>query len=50
MLYIAEKPELARASAEGLGASTRRNGYYEGRNDHVAREIGAGSIALLEHF
>ena len=35
MLYIAEKPELARAIVEGLGGGTKRNGYYECGTDRV---------------
>lgn len=35
MLYIAEKPELARAIVEGLGGGSKRNGYYECGNDRV---------------
>jgi DNA topoisomerase-3 len=34
-LFIAEKPELARAIAEGLGGGTRRQGYIECGNDRV---------------
>jgi hypothetical protein len=35
MLYIAEKPELARAIAEALGGGTKRTGFYECGNDIV---------------
>ncbi len=35
MLYIAEKPELARAIVEGLGGGVKRGGYYECGNDRV---------------
>ena len=35
MLYIAEKPELARAIVEGLGGGIKRNGYYECGDDRV---------------
>jgi DNA topoisomerase-3 len=35
MLYIAEKPELARAIVEGLGGGTKRNGFYECSDDRV---------------
>ena len=35
MLYIAEKPELARAIVDGLGGGAKRNGYYECGNDKV---------------
>ena len=36
MLYIAEKPELARAIVEALGGGNRKNGYYECGTDTVA--------------
>ena len=35
MLYIAEKPELARAIVEGLGGGAKRKGYYECGGDRV---------------
>ena len=35
MLYIAEKPELARAIVEALGGGNRKNGYYDCGNDTV---------------
>ena len=35
MLYIAEKPELARAIVEGLGGGDKRNGYYQCGDDRV---------------
>lgn len=35
MLYIAEKPELARAIVEGLGGGTKKNGYYDCGGDFV---------------
>ncbi len=35
MLYIAEKPELARAIAEALGGGAKRKGYYECGQDTV---------------
>ncbi len=35
MLYVAEKPELARAIVEALGGGTKRNGFYECGNDQV---------------
>lgn len=35
-LFIAEKPDLAKAIVEGLGGGTRRNGYYECGSDYVA--------------
>jgi len=34
-LFIAEKPELAKAIVEGLGGGTRRGGYYDCGNDYV---------------
>jgi DNA topoisomerase-3 len=34
-LFIAEKPELARAIVEGLGGGPQRNGYYECANNDV---------------
>ncbi len=36
MLYIAEKPELARAIVEALGGGEKRRGYYECGADRVA--------------
>ncbi|MDR1744294.1 MAG: DNA topoisomerase III, partial [Planctomycetota bacterium] len=35
MLYIAEKPELARAVVEALGGGEKRRGYYECGADSV---------------
>ncbi len=35
MLYIAEKPELARAIVEALGGGGKQNGYYECGRDKV---------------
>ena len=35
-LFIAEKPELAKAIVEGLGGGSRKDGYYECGNDKVA--------------
>ncbi len=35
MLYVAEKPELARAIVEALGGGTKRTGFYECGNDQV---------------
>jgi len=34
-LFIAEKPELAKAIVEGLGGGSRKNGYYECGDDRV---------------
>lgn len=34
-LFIAEKPELARAIVEGLGGGSRRSGYFDCGNDYV---------------
>ena len=34
-LFIAEKPDLARAIVEGLGGGSRRNGYFDCGNDYV---------------
>ncbi len=35
MLYIAEKPELARAIVDALGGGSKSRGYYECGNDRV---------------
>jgi DNA topoisomerase III len=35
-LFIAEKPELARAIAEGLGGGKRKEGYFDCGDDRVA--------------
>lgn len=35
-LFIAEKPDLAKAIVEGLGGGSRKDGYYECGNDRVA--------------
>ena len=35
MLYIAEKPELARAIVEGLGGGSKMQGYYQCGEDRV---------------
>ncbi len=35
MLYIAEKPELARAIVEGLGGGSKKKGYFDCGNDLV---------------
>lgn len=34
-LFIAEKPDLAKALVEGLGGGSRKNGYYDCGNDYV---------------
>ena len=34
-LFIAEKPDLAKAIVEGLGGGTRKNGYYDCGGDFV---------------
>jgi DNA topoisomerase-3 len=34
-LFIAEKPDLARAIVEGLGGGTRQSGYFDCGNDYV---------------
>lgn len=34
-LFIAEKPELAKAIVEGLGGGTRKNGFYDCGADYV---------------
>lgn len=34
-LFIAEKPDLAKAIVEGLGGGTRRDGYYDCGNNRV---------------
>lgn len=34
-LFIAEKPELAKAIVEGLGGGRRKEGYYDCGNDYV---------------
>ena len=34
-LFIAEKPELAKAVVEGLGGGRRKEGYYDCGNDYV---------------
>ena len=36
MLYLAEKPELARAIVEALGEGVKRRGYYQCGRDRVA--------------
>jgi DNA topoisomerase-3 len=35
-LFIAEKPDLAKAIVEGLGGGSRKDGYYECGSDYVA--------------
>jgi DNA topoisomerase-3 len=39
-LFIAEKPELARAIVDGLGGGERKDGYYDCGADHVVWCIG----------
>ncbi len=39
-LFIAEKPELARAIVDGLGGGDRKNGYYQCGTDRVTWCIG----------
>ncbi|MDD2739958.1 MAG: toprim domain-containing protein [Methylomonas lenta] len=34
-LFIAEKPDLAKAIVEGLGGGSRKDGYYDCGNDFV---------------
>ena len=34
-LFIAEKPDLAKAIVEGLGGGSRKNGFYDCGNDYV---------------
>lgn len=34
-LFIAEKPELAKAIVDGLGGGTRRHGFYDCRDNYV---------------
>lgn len=34
-LFIAEKPDLAKAIVEGLGGGSRKDGYYDCGNDYV---------------
>ena len=35
-LFIAEKPDLAKAIVEGLGGGSRKDGYYDCGGDYVA--------------
>ncbi|MFU8797083.1 MAG: DNA topoisomerase 3 [Gammaproteobacteria bacterium] len=46
-LFIAEKPELAKAIVEGLGGGKRKIGYYECGDDYVTYCIGH-MLELLE--
>ena len=34
-LFIAEKPDLAKAIVEGLGGGSRKNGYFDCGKDYV---------------
>ena len=46
-LFIAEKPELAKAIVEGLGGGSRQDGYFECGGDTVTWCFGPVSYTHL---